>query len=53
MPMLGECSRLSELAKAQGITVAQLALAWLLAQGDDVVLPPARLVGMTGCGDSG
>ncbi len=28
--------QLSELAKAKGITVAQLALAWLLAQGEDL-----------------
>ncbi len=32
--------RLSELAEGRGITVAQLALAWLLAQGDDVVPIP-------------
>ena len=32
--------QLGELAAAKGITVAQLALAWLLAQGDDVVPIP-------------
>jgi aryl-alcohol dehydrogenase-like predicted oxidoreductase len=32
--------RLTELAEGRGITVAQLALAWLLAQGDDVVPIP-------------
>jgi aryl-alcohol dehydrogenase-like predicted oxidoreductase len=41
--------RVSELAKAKGVTPAQLALAWVLAQGDDIVpIPgtrsPARLV---------
>jgi aryl-alcohol dehydrogenase-like predicted oxidoreductase len=28
--------KLSEIAKAKGVTTAQLALAWLLAQGDDI-----------------
>lgn len=32
--------RLRELADAKGITVTQLALAWLLAQGDDIVPIP-------------
>jgi aryl-alcohol dehydrogenase-like predicted oxidoreductase len=32
--------QLTALAADQGITVAQLALAWLLAQGDDVVPIP-------------
>lgn len=32
--------RLTGLAKSKGITVTQLALAWLLAQGDDVVPIP-------------
>ncbi len=32
--------RLRELAASKGITVAQLALAWLLAQGDDIVPIP-------------
>jgi aryl-alcohol dehydrogenase-like predicted oxidoreductase len=32
--------RLTELASGKGITVGQLALAWLLAQGDDVVPIP-------------
>lgn len=32
--------RLRELAEAKGITVTQLALAWLLAQGDDIVPIP-------------
>ncbi|RIX27873.1 aldo/keto reductase [Amnibacterium setariae] len=32
--------RLGELAEAKGITTPQLALAWLLAQGDDVVPIP-------------
>ncbi|MEV4572520.1 aldo/keto reductase [Nonomuraea jabiensis] len=32
--------RLTELATAKGITVAQLALAWLLAQGEDIVPIP-------------
>ncbi|MDX3103159.1 aldo/keto reductase [Nonomuraea angiospora] len=32
--------RLTELAAAKGITVAQLALAWLLAQGEDIVPIP-------------
>jgi aryl-alcohol dehydrogenase-like predicted oxidoreductase len=31
---------LGELAESRGITVAQLALAWLLAQGDDIVPIP-------------
>lgn len=29
--------QLTELARSEGMTVAQLALAWLLAQGDDIV----------------
>lgn len=34
---------MKNLAAAKGITVAQLALAWLLAQGDDIVsIPGAR-----------
>lgn len=32
--------QLTELAESKGITVAQLALAWLLAQGDDIVPIP-------------
>jgi aryl-alcohol dehydrogenase-like predicted oxidoreductase len=32
--------QLTELAKAKGISVTQLALAWLLAQGDDIVPIP-------------
>lgn len=32
--------RLTELAESKGITVTQLALAWLLAQGDDIVPIP-------------
>ncbi|GAA4967813.1 aryl-alcohol dehydrogenase-like predicted oxidoreductase [Nonomuraea thailandensis] len=37
--------RLAELAAAKGATVAQLALAWLLAQGDDIVpIPGTRNV---------
>lgn len=32
--------QLTELAKSKGATVAQLALAWLLAQGDDIVPIP-------------
>jgi aryl-alcohol dehydrogenase-like predicted oxidoreductase len=32
--------QLTELASAKGITVTQLALAWLLAQGDDIVPIP-------------
>ncbi|PZG10432.1 aldo/keto reductase [Nonomuraea aridisoli] len=37
--------RLGELAAAKGATVAQLALAWLLAQGDDIVpIPGTRSV---------
>jgi aryl-alcohol dehydrogenase-like predicted oxidoreductase len=32
--------RLNELAAGKGITVSQLALAWLLAQGDDIVPIP-------------
>ncbi|TDD38983.1 aldo/keto reductase [Nonomuraea terrae] len=37
--------RLAELAAAKGATVAQLALAWLLAQGDDIVpIPGTRSV---------
>lgn len=33
-------NRLGELAKTRGITLAQLALAWVLAQGDDIVPIP-------------
>ena len=33
-------ARLTELATTKGITVTQLALAWLLAQGDDIVPIP-------------
>jgi aryl-alcohol dehydrogenase-like predicted oxidoreductase len=37
--------RLGDLAAAKGATVAQLALAWLLAQGDDIVpIPGTRSV---------
>ncbi|WP_336741201.1 aldo/keto reductase [Aureimonas altamirensis] len=37
--------QLGELAKAKGITVSQLALAWLLAQGDDIVpIPGTRRI---------
>ncbi|WP_180901232.1 aldo/keto reductase [Martelella soudanensis] len=37
--------QLGELAQAKGITVSQLALAWLLAQGDDIVpIPGTRRV---------
>lgn len=37
--------KLGELAKAKGITVSQLALAWLLAQGDDIVpIPGTRRI---------
>ncbi|QAY75383.1 aldo/keto reductase [Sphingosinicella sp. BN140058] len=37
--------RLNELAEARGGTAAQLALAWVLAQGDDVVpIPGARKI---------
>jgi aryl-alcohol dehydrogenase-like predicted oxidoreductase len=32
--------KISEIAKAKGITTAQLALAWLLAQGDDIFAIP-------------
>jgi aryl-alcohol dehydrogenase-like predicted oxidoreductase len=32
--------QLTELAREKGITVTQLALAWLLAQGDDIVPIP-------------
>jgi len=32
--------QLGELAASQGISVAQLALAWLLAQGEDIVPIP-------------
>ena len=32
--------RLEELARSKGVTVSQLALAWLLAQGDDIVPIP-------------
>ncbi|MEV0383150.1 aldo/keto reductase [Nonomuraea sp. NPDC050643] len=38
-------SRLADLAATKGATVAQLALAWLLAQGDDIVpIPGTRSV---------
>ncbi|MFI1354487.1 aldo/keto reductase [Streptomyces sp. NPDC020898] len=37
---LGATDQLKELAEAKDITSAQLALAWLLAQGDDVVPIP-------------
>jgi aryl-alcohol dehydrogenase-like predicted oxidoreductase len=45
---VGALAELGQLAQAKGITVPQLALAWLLAQGDDIVpIPgtrsPARL----------
>ncbi|MFF8320997.1 aldo/keto reductase [Streptomyces bobili] len=48
--------QLKKLATAKGITAAQLALAWLLAQGDDVVPIPgtrnaARLEENTGAAD--
>ncbi|GGW51284.1 MULTISPECIES: aldo/keto reductase [Streptomyces] len=48
--------QLKKLAAAKGITAAQLALAWLLAQGDDVVPIPgtrnaARLEENTGAAD--
>lgn len=37
--------KLNDLAKAKGITVSQLALAWLLAQGDDIVpIPGTRRI---------
>jgi aryl-alcohol dehydrogenase-like predicted oxidoreductase len=37
--------QLSELAKEKGITVSQLALSWLLAQGDDIVpIPGTRRI---------
>lgn len=32
--------KISEIAKAKGITTAQLALAWVLAQGDDIFAIP-------------
>ncbi|WP_406432241.1 aldo/keto reductase [Streptomyces sp. NBC_00631] len=35
-----QVERLRELADARGVTAGQLALAWLLAQGDDVVAIP-------------
>jgi aryl-alcohol dehydrogenase-like predicted oxidoreductase len=37
---LNAAEQLKQLAAAKGITTAQLALAWLLAQGDDVVPIP-------------
>ncbi|BBC29017.1 hypothetical protein SGFS_003080 [Streptomyces graminofaciens] len=37
---LGATEQLKKLAAAKGLTSAQLALAWLLAQGDDVVPIP-------------
>jgi aryl-alcohol dehydrogenase-like predicted oxidoreductase len=37
---------LEEVARAKGVTAAQLALAWVLAQGDDVVpIPGTRSIG--------
>ena len=37
---------LEEMARAKGVTAAQLALAWVLAQGDDVVpIPGTRSIG--------
>ncbi len=37
--------QLTEMAKARGVTVAQLALAWLLAQGEDIVpIPGTRRI---------
>jgi aryl-alcohol dehydrogenase-like predicted oxidoreductase len=48
--------RLTELARSKDITVGQLALAWLLAQGDDIVpIPgtrsPSRVVENAGAAD--
>ena len=37
---LAAIQQLSALADAKGVTVTQLALAWLLAQGDDIVPIP-------------
>ncbi|MDX2142009.1 MAG: aldo/keto reductase [Rhodospirillaceae bacterium] len=38
--------RLSEIARAKGATVAQLAISWLLHQGDDIVpIPGTRRIG--------
>ncbi|MEU1510940.1 aldo/keto reductase [Streptomyces sp. NPDC005811] len=53
---LNATERLKELAAAKGITAAQLALAWLLARGDDVVPIPGtrnadRLAENTGAVD--
>ncbi|HEY1199227.1 MAG TPA: aldo/keto reductase [Thermoplasmata archaeon] len=39
-PNLGMVDRLSAIAREKGCTPAQLALAWLLAQGDDIVPIP-------------
>jgi aryl-alcohol dehydrogenase-like predicted oxidoreductase len=39
-PNLGLVDRLSAIAREKGCTPAQLALAWLLAQGDDIVPIP-------------
>jgi aryl-alcohol dehydrogenase-like predicted oxidoreductase len=42
---LDAVGQLGALAKAKGITVSQLALAWLLAQGDDIVpIPGTRRI---------
>jgi aryl-alcohol dehydrogenase-like predicted oxidoreductase len=39
-------ARIEELASAKGVTPAQLALAWVLAQGDDIVpIPGTKKVG--------
>jgi aryl-alcohol dehydrogenase-like predicted oxidoreductase len=48
--------RVTELARSRGVTPAQLALAWVLAKGDDIVpIPgtksPARVVENAGAGD--
>jgi aryl-alcohol dehydrogenase-like predicted oxidoreductase len=39
-PNLRLAAKVAELAEAKGVTPAQLALAWVLAQGDDVVPIP-------------
>ncbi|WP_279626107.1 aldo/keto reductase [Shewanella morhuae] len=40
---LDAVNRLTEIARYKGISVSQLALAWLLAQGDDIVpIPGSR-----------
>ncbi|KAJ3095484.1 hypothetical protein HDU96_001155 [Phlyctochytrium bullatum] len=45
---------LRELAAAKNVTVAQMTLAWVLAQGDDVVaIPGTRRAGSAGFGDWG